>query len=143
METEDVFKRLNELEHDQEKIFYELGPVWASPPSLHKAQYEPGVSTHQAVEYLLDRIEHDAADRKHIRSILAGCFCDMDRPVTLTHLWQLNDDSKPKVHLVLQWIQEAGGLQLHDFADGGARFLRLALRLRPQTIARLLAEAAA
>ncbi len=132
-----------EIGNDRELLYYALGPAWADAPLLWKARHEPGASTFKAVEFLLERIEHRMHDSQNVRALLAGCYGEMDTPVQLTHLWQLSQDSKPAAHAVLEWVGSVAGLQLDDFQDGGALFLRLVLRKRPQTIAKLLAEAAA
>ena len=139
----DLHEKLLEIGNDLELLYYALGPTWADAPLLWKARHEPGVSTCKAVEDLLDRIEHRMHDSHNVRALLAGCYGELDTPVQLTHLWQLSQDSKPAAHAVLEWVGSVAGLQLDDFQDGGARFLRLVLRKRPQTIAKLLAEAAA
>lgn len=135
----DLNKVLRDIGDDQELLYYALGVTWAGPPHLHEAKHEPGTTTRDAVNQLLDRIEARTHDWHHIRAFLAGCFGTMESPMPLTHLWQLSEQSKPAALTVLAWISEVGGLQLEDFADGGARFLLLALRRRPHTIAKILA----
>lgn len=134
----DLNKVLLAIGDDQERLYYVLGAGWASPPSLHETKYEPGTTTRDAVNLLLDRIEKHTTDWHHIRAFLAGCYGTMESSMPLTHLWQLAEESKPAARAVVDWIIEAGGLQLEDFADGGARFLRLALRKRPHTITRIV-----
>ncbi|WP_273453375.1 hypothetical protein [Nevskia ramosa] len=127
-----------EIGDNHELLYYALGPIWADAPCLWKARHEPGASTQKAVDFLLERIEHRMPDSQNIRALLAGCFGELETPVELTHLWQLGQDSKPAAHAVLEWVGSVGGLQLDDFQDGGVRFLRLVLRKRPQTIARMV-----
>lgn len=137
-------EKLLEIGNDLELLYYALGPIWTDPPLLWKAKHEPGVSACKAVDFLLERIEHRMHDSQNVRALLAGCYGAMDTPVQLNHLLQLSQDSKPAAHAVLEWVGSVAGLQLDDFQDGGARFLRLVLRKRPQTIARMVvAEGAA
>lgn len=139
----DLHEKLLEIGDDYELLYYALGPTWAEAPRLWKARHEPGASTHKAVDFLLERIEHRMHDSQNIRALLAGCFGELETPVELTHLWQLSQDSKPAAHAVLEWVGSVGGLQLDDFRDGGVRFLRLVLRKRPHTIARMVVAAGA
>ena len=139
---ENVFDRLNTLERDQELAYYELGPVWGTPPRLHEARHAPGKATYSALEALLDHIEARGLHAKQIRTILAGCQADSEKALTPSAvLFGLPPDLLDQVFKVFAWIAGTGGLGLNDFADRGARFLRLVLRKRPQTIAWLIAEA--
>lgn len=136
----DLNKVLLEIGDDQERLYYALGVTWAGPPRLHETKLEPGTTTRDAVNLLLDRIEARTLDWQLVRTFLAGCYGAIESPTQMTLLCHLSDESKPAALTVVAWIIEAGGLQLEDFADGGARFLRLALRKQPQTIARMVAE---
>lgn len=139
-----VFERLSELEHDQERAYYELGPVWGTPPRLHEARLHPGKTTHIALEALLDHIEARGLYAKQIRAILAGCQADTDRVFTPSEaLFGLPQDLLDHVLQVFTWIAGTGGIALDDFKDRSERYLRLVLRKRPHTIACLIAEARA
>lgn len=139
---ENVFDRLNTLERDQELAFYELGPVWGTPPRLHEARHTPGKATYPALEALLDHIEARGLYAKQLRTILAACQAESDKALTPSVvLFGLPPDLLDHVLKVFAWIAGTGGLGLDDFADRGERFLRLVLRKRPQTIAGLMAEA--
>lgn len=139
-----VFKHLRALEQDQERAYYELGPVWGTPPRLHEARMDPGKATHIALEALLDHIETRGLHAKQIRDILASCQAGSDKAITLSaNLFGLPQDLLEHVLKVFAWIAGTSGIGLDDFADRGERFLRLALRKQPQTIATLLAKAEA
>jgi len=136
-----VFNRLRALQQDQERTYYDLGPVWGTPPRLHEARMDPGKATHIALEALLDHIEARGLYAKQVRTILAGCQADSDKAFTPSAiLFGLPPDLLDHVLKVFAWIAGTGGLGLDDYADRGERFLRLVLRKRPQTIAGLMAE---
>lgn len=128
---------------DQERSFLCFGPIWGEAPPLHTWSNERGRSAAIALDALLTTLEEGGLSSREIRELLAACYDRMDRPVELHALHRLSADNWQQMRCVLEWVQLAGGLRLDDFADGGARFLRLVLRKRPQTIARLVAGAAA
>ncbi|WP_421793577.1 DUF7673 family protein [Hydrocarboniphaga effusa] len=119
---------------DQERTFYELGAVWAAPPTLYQARCEPGVSTHRALQSLLDQIEAKTAQARHLRPLLAACYGDLTTPTPLMPLLSLSENNRQAMLAVWAWIARVNeGLQLDDFADRGARFRRLVLRESSQT----------
>lgn len=137
-----VFDLLNALEQDQELAYYELGPVWGTPPRLHEARHAPGKATYAALEALLDHIEARGEHAKQLRAILAGCQAGTDRVIIPSAvLFGLPKDLLEHVLRVFAWIAGTSGIGLDDFADRGERFMRLVLRKRPQTIATLIAKA--
>jgi len=137
----EFFEHLNTLERDQERAYYELGPVWGTPPLLHEARLDPGKATHIAIEALLNHIEARGPHAGQIRTILAGCQAGTDRVVIPSAaLFGLPTDLLDNVLLVFAWIAGTSGIGLDDFADRGRRYLRLVLRKRPKTIDLLTAE---
>lgn len=142
--TPTAFEYLNDLERDQERAYYELGPVWGTPPYLHEARHNPGKATHAALEALLDHIEAKGFHSKQLRTILAGCQVGAAQVFTPSAaLFGLPKDLLGNVLRVFAWIAGTGGITLDDFADRGARYLRLVHRKRPKTIALMLEGAPA
>jgi len=136
-----AFDYLNFLQNDQERAYYELGPVWGTAPLLHEARMDPGKATHIAIEALLDHIEARGVHTQQLRAILAGCQAGSDRAITpSTALFGLSGEVLDHVLKVLAWIAGTGGITLDDFADGGERYLRLVLRKRPKAIAQLKSD---
>ena len=68
----DLNKVLLEIGDDQERLYYALGGGWAGPPRLYETKYEPGTTTRDAVNLLLDRIEVRTLDWQLVRAFLAG-----------------------------------------------------------------------
>lgn len=141
-QTPTAFDYLNFLQNDQERAYYELGPVWGTAPLLHEARMEPGKATHIAIEALLDHIEARGVHAQQLRAILAGCHAGSDKVITPSAtLFGLSGEVLDHVLKVLAWIAGTGGITLDDFADGGERYLRLVLRKRSKAIARMSADA--
>lgn len=141
-QTPTAFDYLNFLQNDQERAYYELGPVWGTAPLLHEARMDPGKATHIAIEALLDHIEARGVHTRQLRAILAGCQAGSDKAITPSAaLFGLSGEVLDHVLKVLAWIAGTGGITLDDFADGGERYLRLVLRKRPKAIAWLKSDA--
>ncbi len=112
----------------------------AKPPPLHTCRREPGLSAKTGMENLLSEIEASMFVEQ-LRSLLASCY-EMDRQFSMHHLASLPPDHCDDLLHVFRWVNLVGPLRLQDFADSGARFLRLVMNKRPQTIARLVAGTA-
>lgn len=141
-QTPTAFDYLNFLQNDQERAYYELGPVWGTAPLLHEARLEPGKATHIAIEALLDHIEARGVHAQQLRAILAGCQAGSDKTITPSAaLFGLSGEVLDHVLKVLAWIAGTGGITLDDFADGGERYLRLVLRKRSKAIVSVKTDA--
>lgn len=125
--------RLTEIE---ERVFYELGPMFGSLPSLFRAKLPPGKAAHASLLALLDHIEARDSHAKEVRAILAACQTGTTCAITPgAALFGMPPGLLAHVMRIFCWVAATGGLSLDDFEDGGARFLRVVLRKRPKSVA--------
>jgi hypothetical protein len=114
-----------DLSEIEERRFYELGPVFGSPPPLFRARQPQGKATHAAVVALLDHIEARGSHEKEVRAILAACQAGTDHAIKPSALlFGMPDKLLGDVLRIFSWVAATGGLSLDDFEDGGERLLR-------------------
>lgn len=140
------------MEHPEKKLSQEerwlyFGggpPTMEDLPPLHSCRQEPGKSTYTALKDLLNVVETEGRSRSPLRAVMASLYCGSEQPVVLSEVLNyLPPDVMQALLKVMTWANWNRGLHLDDFEDGGARFLRLILRKRPTTIARILHREAA
>lgn len=116
---------LAEVLHDSERAFYEMGPVWGSPPRLFEAKLPPARSVHSAVLAMLDHIESRGDHAEAVRAILAASQLGTEHAVNPgAVLFGLPHDLLQLTLRLFAWVAASGGITLDDFEDGGARFVR-------------------